>query len=149
MDGAVSVNGISSANNQTSATKRTPKNELGKDEFLKLLVTQLRYQDPMSPMENEDFIAQMAQFSALEQSQNMSGNLAQVHALGMLGKWVSGTTKEGELIEGLVTGVKVEKEGPKLMIGDKTINAMDVKEVQVVIINDGDNEGVSGDDENG
>ncbi len=130
MDGVSSVNGSYSAGNQTNATNRTPKNELGKDEFLQLLVTQLRYQDPMSPMENEDFIAQMAQFSALEQSQNMSGNLAQVQALGMLGKWVSATTNEGEPVEGVVTGVKMEKEGPKVTIGDILVNASDVTEVR-------------------
>ena len=43
----------------------------GKDEFLKLLVTQLQNQDPMSPMDDTDFMAQMAQFSSLEQMTNL------------------------------------------------------------------------------
>ena len=50
-------------------------NELGKDAFLRLLVTQLNYQDPLSPMQNEAFVAQLAQFSALEQMQNINRNL--------------------------------------------------------------------------
>ena len=48
---------------------------LGKDDFLQLLVTQLRYQDPMDPMKDKEFVAQLAQFSQLEQLQNMSGSL--------------------------------------------------------------------------
>ncbi|MFP4522751.1 MAG: flagellar hook assembly protein FlgD, partial [Fibrobacterota bacterium] len=45
--------------------------ELGKNDFLELLVTQLRYQDPLKPMDNQQFVAQMAQFSALEGTQNL------------------------------------------------------------------------------
>jgi flagellar basal-body rod modification protein FlgD len=50
-------------------------NAMGKDEFLNLLVTQLQYQDPMNPMQDQDFIAQLAQFSQLEQLSNMSKSL--------------------------------------------------------------------------
>lgn len=48
---------------------------MGKNDFLNLLVTQLRYQDPMNPMQDQDFIAQLAQFSQLEQLENMSKSL--------------------------------------------------------------------------
>jgi len=61
-------------NNKTDNTNK-PKNDLDKDAFLKLLTTQLANQDPLNPIEDREFIAQLAQFSSLEQMQNLNKNL--------------------------------------------------------------------------
>jgi flagellar basal-body rod modification protein FlgD len=86
---------------------------LGKDDFMKILITQLTHQDPTEPMKDTEFIAQMAQFSTLEQITNMSqdfgklaGILSTSQALGLLGRTV-------ELFDGenMISGVVEEVSG--------------------------------------
>ena len=86
---------VDSFNKSLAVNGRTASQELGKDDFLKLLITQLQNQDPTSPMENTEFIAQMAQFSSLEQMTNMSNEFTKLanmlnsgEAVSMLGKSV-------------------------------------------------------------
>lgn len=84
----------SSQNVQSAARK--PVKELGKDQFLQILVTQLRNQDPMQPLQDKEFIAQMAQFSSLEQTMNMSKEITALRqsagmVAGLIGKEVSWT----------------------------------------------------------
>lgn len=66
--------GVDNAKSQFTLPVKT----MGKEDFLKLLVTQLRYQDPMSPEDPKDFVAQLAQFSSLEQQLNANTNLVAV-----------------------------------------------------------------------
>jgi len=96
---------------------------LGKDAFLQLLVTELRYQDPLDPLKDRDFIAQMAQFSTLEQMQNLYqvGQLQQ--ATTMIGHPVlAQDVQDGgvvELVYGRVTGVRNYAGRTYLMLDSK------------------------------
>ena len=89
------VNGYNKKLDAELRQGRIASKELGKDDFLKLLMAQMTNQDPTSPMENTEFIAQMAQFSSLEQMTNMSQNFDRMasminssEAQSMLGRTV-------------------------------------------------------------
>jgi flagellar basal-body rod modification protein FlgD len=108
--------------------------ELGKDEFLKLLITQLKYQDPLQPMDDKEFIAQIAQFSSLEQMKNMSTSIENMKAYSLIGKLVSATytdEKTGEIksAEGEVEGVRVISGNVYLTVNGQDIPADKVQEV--------------------
>jgi len=80
--------------------KRQPSQNLGKDDFLKILITQLSYQDPTSPMEDKEFIAQMAQFSTLEQMTGMAKDFAKLTAMITGSEASSSLGKNVELFQG-------------------------------------------------
>lgn len=69
-------------------TTRKPGAELGKEDFLMLLVTQIQYQDPLEPADNTEFVAQLAQFSALEQMSNLNTTANNNTAYSLVGKEV-------------------------------------------------------------
>lgn len=108
--------------------------DLGKDDFLNLLVTQLKYQDPLNPVDDKEFIGQMAQFSSLEQMQNLNSSMSQSQAYALVGKYVKATyvddaTKEMVSYEGDVTSVKVSQGKTYVVVGGKDIPIDKVTEV--------------------
>lgn len=108
----------SQANVQAAASKKST-DTLGKDQFLSILVTQLRNQDPMQPLQDKDFIAQMAQFTSVEQLMNMSTELTLMRqnigsASSLIGKSIEWNEYDdaGEVItvKGIVDSI-ISKEG--------------------------------------
>jgi len=99
---------------------------LGQDAFFKLLVAELSNQNPLSPMENEDFVSQLTQFSSLEQLSNLNNTLASLGEIFLLSQATQfiGCQVEaespltGETIEGAVKEVKWEDKVPYLLIGN-------------------------------
>lgn len=92
------VTGVNQTNDASQNVARDPLRTLGKDDFLRLLTVQLEHQDPLSPMNNEDMIAQLAEFSALEQLENINANLQSSIDLDLLLSQVLNNTAAAGLI---------------------------------------------------
>jgi flagellar basal-body rod modification protein FlgD len=108
--------------------------ELGKDDFLNLLVTQLRYQDPLAPTENTEFIAQMAQFSALEQMQNLNTSFNATKAYTLIGKGITANIvdkKTGEITvySGDVSSIKYSNGGYYAIVSGVEVSIDDIVNV--------------------
>lgn len=111
----------------TPSTTSTANSVLGKDDFLKLMTTQLRRQDPMNPVDDTAFLAQMAQFSTLEGITNLGDTSAQQlaaqatsQALALTGKTVSYVSSDGTTKTGVVDAVVFAKGAATLTIGGET-----------------------------
>lgn len=140
----INVDGVNYDAAAYAASKADEKktNELDKNAFLKLLITQLENQDPLDPQDNGEFIAEMAQFSSLEQMTNMNESLGKINTLvsnmdtsvlvgqlsGMIGKGIDWneptqtTDEDGEIVitseamSGLITGVSILEGNTKVTV---------------------------------
>ena len=121
--------------NKTLGSQRTYKSELDKDDFLKILLTQLTHQDPTKPMEDKEFIAQMAQFSSLEQMTNMTREFGKMQniiaanqAVNLIGKNVQ-ITDGDQVVSGIVEEV-AGHEYPQLLVNGKYYDMSKVDKIR-------------------
>ena len=114
------ITGTTTATAATTGTSsKNPANQiLGKDDFLKLMVAQMKNQDPMNPADDKDNIAQMAQFSSLEQitnlanaTQDLANRLSLTQNVGLLGHTVTYTGTDGTAVSGTVDGLNLGTDG--------------------------------------
>jgi flagellar basal-body rod modification protein FlgD len=121
----------------TPSAARKTGGELGKDDFMKLLVAQLRYQDPSSPADPSQFMAQTAQFTMLEKLTNLDDAQQQLvtaqmqfGASNLVGKTVSYTGADGKQATGVVSAVTFTGSNPTLKVGNTDVPLSSVKEVR-------------------
>jgi len=132
--------GSPSANPLTSrapVTAAAPNDQMGRDTFLKLLVAQLKYQNPMSPADGTEFLSQTAQFSVVEKLDELAKTNAELlssnralSASSLIGRHVVYPDAKGVDTTALVTGVRFDRGGPVLITGDTEVPLAGVKEVR-------------------
>lgn len=130
-----------SKNNYTNSAKTTEqKGILGKDDFLRILTTQLSHQDPSSPLQDKDFIAQMATFSSLEQMTNLNkafekfANSQMSQYSATIGKEISYTSDGSTTpLTGVVTGVSTQDGNYFYMIGNQKVPMENVTEIKQIV----------------
>jgi flagellar basal-body rod modification protein FlgD len=132
------------ASDPLAGAASTSESALGKDAFMKLLATQLRNQDPLAPAQNEEMLAQLAQFSSLEQMNELNDNIVGLAVLQQSNALMSQLTSSSALIGqevrytdpdsgdaqwGQVASVKIEEGLAVLNIGGKDVPLANVLEV--------------------
>lgn len=106
-------------------TKKYGTDDLGKDAFMTLLITQMQNQDPLNPSSDTEFISQLAQFSTLEQMENLNSTIANQNAFAMVGKNViiNVGASEGKVVDtvaGYVQYVEIKDGKAFLAVNEKT-----------------------------
>ena len=141
---ASSISSVTSGSTAAAYTDdpsaRMPQKNLGQNDFLKLLATQFQVQDPMKPMEDTAFIAQMAQFSSLEQSKTLANDMSlmradqlRVTANSYLGHKVTLESKDG-MTTGDVSAVDLSGDEPMLVVGSKSYPISTVLRVEPSLV---------------
>lgn len=114
---AGSTTGTTGTNASTAAALTNPSGTLNQQDFLKLLVAQIQYQDPMNPQSDTQMAAQMAQFSSLQQATQSSSSLAMLQANSLVGSTVSVQVDSNNSKSGVVTGVVLNNGTPQIIVG--------------------------------
>lgn len=133
VDGKLVQNTTASSSTGAAGTETKANNSMDKDSFLQLLVAQMKYQDPMEPTSNTEYVAQYAQFSELEAMQNLSSNMDLQRATGLVGKEVivktTGASGEPVYEQGRVDFVSSEGGKAYMTINGKKFSIDDLDSV--------------------
>lgn len=133
MDGINAIGGAVA----TAPSSAASGSSLGKDDFLQLLVTQLQHQDPLNPMDDREFIGQMAQFTSLEQLSNLASSMDELrHAdqisqgIGLIGHELTYESASGSLVAGTATSVQLTDGVIRIEVNDEIISPAAVRAVR-------------------
>lgn len=100
-----------------AAATTNPSLNVNENQFLQLMVTQLKYQDPLSPSDPSQFLSQLAQFTGLEQQTNTATNTQNTEYLSLLGRTVTYQGSDGKVGTGVVQKIDLTANGATLTVG--------------------------------
>jgi flagellar basal-body rod modification protein FlgD len=122
----------------SSSSSDNALNGVNSDTFLQLLVAQMQYQDPDSPVDSTQFLAQTADFEEVQELSSLQTSLASLvtsqqagAATSMLGMQVTGSDDSGNPVSGIVSGIQLTSTGPILSVGNDTVPFSSVTNVSV------------------
>ena len=137
------VNSIIGTNPTTATQDLSKTKALGRDEFFKMLIAQLKNQDPLNPQQGTEFAAQLAQFASLEQLTSLnsaltsqsqsSANFVNMQSVNLIGKEITARRMDGDqetTITGQVTAINFKNETPTLTVNGQDIPFGDVLSVK-------------------
>jgi flagellar basal-body rod modification protein FlgD len=124
------VTSTSTAAATTPDTLSSPSSALNQNDFLKLLVAQMQYQDPMNPQSDTEMASQMAQFTSLQQATQSSSSLAMMQADGLVGDAVTVQVDSQTTASGVVQGVVLQNGIPEITVNDSLYNLNQVTSVK-------------------
>jgi flagellar basal-body rod modification protein FlgD len=107
----------------------SPSSALNQNDFLKLLVAQMQYQDPMNPQSDTEMASQMAQFTSLQQATQSSSALAMIQADGLVGNTVTLQVDSQTTATGVVQGVVLDSGTPEIIVNGSPYNLNQVTSI--------------------
>lgn len=125
----------------TASDAQTRKTSIGQEDLFKILLTQLSYQDPLKPMDNQEFVSRLAQFTSLEQTKEMNDRMEFLvsmestnQSLGLLGKTVQ-VEADGKSVVGEITTIRFDRGTPLMTVKTSTGEFLtDVSLAQISLI---------------
>ncbi|MDB6034817.1 MAG: flagellar hook capping protein [Verrucomicrobiales bacterium] len=142
MSSVAATNSATYQNPAADVSSRIPVHTLNQNDFLKLVVAQMTSQDPLNPQKDSDFVAQMAQFTTLEQTKTMQGDISDLRAQqrflqadATLGRVVSLEDSKGTVTTGVVSSIQVEAGTPKLVVNGQAHDMTELVSIQPAATN--------------
>ena len=137
MSSTSAAGGVTTTPTPDQVNRTDPGGSLGEDAFMKLLVTQMQNQDPLSPTDSSQMMSQLAQFTSVEQLNNLASATTALQlgqdfagAVALIGHTVTYQKADGTQATGVVSGVKPDPQGALLQIGQDEVHTGAIVSVQ-------------------